>query len=77
MLIANSFLRPHLAYNIKREKMDKYKAVSTQMLDDYFKDVFRSFLLFFILIGPTMKQELFPKKEETETNETVGSDKYG
>lgn len=63
MTIANSFLRPHLKYRIEREKLHKDKAVSTQMLDSYVKDVVGSFFLFFVAIGPVIYYSYFKKKQ--------------
>lgn len=61
MTIANSFLRPHLRYIIERERINKNKAVSTALLDSYLKDVFGSFLLFFVAIGPVVYECYFKK----------------
>ena len=68
MTIANSFLRPHLKFRIEREKMKKDLALPTYMLDSYIKDVIGSFLLFFVVIGPVVYQEVTgsKKKESTE-----------
>ena len=46
--------------------MDKNKAITYQMIDDYLKDVFKSFLIFFIVIGPLVYQEYFKKEEHTK-----------
>ena len=54
VVIANSFVRPHLRHHLEKEKMIKDKAVSIAMLDTYVKDVVGSFLLFFVLIGPAI-----------------------
>jgi hypothetical protein len=62
MTIANSFLRPHLKYQIDREKMKKDQAVSPAMLDAYVKDVLGSFLLFFIAIGPVVYESVFKRR---------------
>ena len=62
MTIANSFLRPHLKYMIDRERISKDKAVTTQMLDAYVKDVVGSFFLFFIAIGPVVYDSYFKKR---------------
>ncbi len=82
MTIANSFLRPHLAYRIEKSRMKKDQAVPTQMLDHYVKDVIGSFLLFFVAIGPVIYQSYFqnkaileamPKREEAGL---IEDDKY-
>lgn len=49
-----------------REALDKNKAVSTQMLDSYLKDVVGSFLLFFIVIGPVTYQSWWNVKQIKE-----------
>ncbi len=64
MTIANSFLRPHLRYIIERERLHKDKAVTTMMLDSYLKDVFGSFLLFFVAIGPVLYESYFKRVED-------------
>ena len=61
MTIANSFLRPHLRYIIERERIHKDRAVSTNLLDSYLKDVFGSFLLFFVAIGPVVYECYFKR----------------
>ena len=84
MTIANSFLRPHLRYIIERERIHKDRAVSTSLLDSYLKDVFGSFLLFFVAIGPVVYECYFkrvpvedekkiPKKDELGV---IDEDKY-
>ncbi len=59
MTIANAFLRPHLKYRLERERLHKDRAVSTKMLDNYVKDVFGSFLLFWVAIGPIVYEAYF------------------
>ena len=61
MTISNAFLRPHLKYRLERERLDKDRAVSTKMLDNYVKDVFGSFLVFWLVIGPVVYQAYFKK----------------
>lgn len=41
--------------------MDKGKAVTTQMLDSYIKDIIGSFLLFFVAIGPVVYDQYIKK----------------
>lgn len=66
MTIANSFLRPHLKFRVQMSRMDKNKAVTTEMLDAYVKDVVGSFLLFFVAIGPVVYQSYFKVKQDLE-----------
>ena len=67
LVIASSFLRPHLKYKIEAAKRHKDQAVSTHELDSYLKDIVKSFAFFWLVIGPTiyktyyLKEELFPK----------------
>ena len=68
MTIANAFLRPHLKYRLERERLDKDRAVSTKMLDNYVKDVVGSFLLFWLAIGPVVYEAYF-KKDQNEREE--------
>ena len=70
MTIASSFLRPHLKWRIQREKLHKDKAVTTQMLDGYVKDVVGSFLLFWVAIGPIVYEAYF-KKEPSQAMEAA------
>lgn len=62
MTIANSFLRPHLHYQIEKEKIAKEKAIPVGLLDLYVKDVVGSFLLFWVAIGPVL-YHTYVKKE--------------
>ena len=73
--IANAFLRPHLRFMIEKEKLGKNLAISTELLDSYVKDVFSSFLVFFIVIGPTVYRE-YIKDEVKEIKEVALNDKY-
>lgn len=82
MTIANAFLRPHLKFKIQKENLEANKAIPTQMLDAYVKDVVGSFLMFFVVLGPVIYESYFkqkklddvlPKREELGT---VVDDKY-
>ena len=66
--IANSFLRPHLKYQLHKEKMSKNLAPSQENLDTYFIDVVGSFFLFFIVIGPIVYQSMVQKDGNEEKN---------
>jgi hypothetical protein len=68
MTIANAFLRPHMKYRIEKERLDPNKAVTTNMLDSYIKDVIGSFLLFFLAIGPVVYDQYFKKASTIEQN---------
>lgn len=46
------------------------------MLDNYLKDVARSFLLFFIVIGPVIYKDYFAKPKIEESKEDMEADKY-
>ena len=63
LVIATSFLRPHLKYRMEAEKRSKNLAVRTDELDAYLKDIFKSALFFFIVIGPVL-YKTYIKKEE-------------
>jgi hypothetical protein len=76
MTIANSFLRPHLRYIIERERIHKDRAVSTNLLDSYLKDVFGSFLLFFVAIGPVV-YECYFKRVSAEEKKIPQKDELG
>ena len=74
LLIATSFLRPHLKYRMEAASRHKDIAISTDSLDSYLIDVAKSFVLFFILIGPVvykthyLGEDLTPKSNEEEVN---------
>ena len=82
LVIATSFLRPHLKYRMDSEKRNKNLAVRTDELDAYLKDVFKSALFFFIVIGPVLykvyvkgEAELF-KQSESEGDELLNPENY-
>ena len=77
MTIANSFLRPHLRYRIERGLMHKDKAVTTGMLDSYLKDIFGSFLLFFVAIGPVVYECYFKKVNPEDEKQVPQKDILG
>lgn len=61
MTISNAFLRPHLKYQLEKERLDKNRAVSTTMLDNYIKDVVSSFFIFWLAIGPVVYESYFKR----------------
>lgn len=82
MTIANAFLRPHLKFKIQKDNLETNKAISTQMLDAYVKDVVGSFLMFFVVLGPVIYESYFKQKKLEDAlpkREEVGKvvdDKY-
>ena len=46
------------------------------MLDNYLKDVARSFLLFFIVIGPVIYKDYFAAAKKEEVKEDIEAAKY-
>ena len=75
MTIANSFLRPHLRFQIEQAKLTKDHATQTETLDSYIKDVVGSFLLFFVAIGPVVYYTHFKKDPSSLEGKKV-DDKY-
>ena len=75
MVIANSFLRPHLKFRVEQSKLTKDHAIQAEALDSYLKDVIGSFFLFFIAIGPVIYTTHF-KKAQLEKEEKELDDKY-
>eukprot|EP00347_Sterkiella_histriomuscorum_P020230 403338594 len=59
--MANSFVRPHLKLRMYLHNKNPNTALDTNFLDSYLKDVFGSFILFFLAIGPTVYQVHFKK----------------
>jgi len=82
MTIANAFLRPHLKFKIQKANLETNKAVPTQMLDAYVKDVVSSFFMFFVVIGPVLYESYFKQKQlddampKREELGKVSDDKY-
>jgi hypothetical protein len=66
MTISNAFLRPHLKYRMEKERLDKDRAVSTTMLDNYVKDVFGSFIVFWFVLGPVIYEAYFKKDPKVD-----------
>jgi hypothetical protein len=72
LVIATSFLRPHLKYRMDAEKRNKNLAIRTDELDGYLKDIFKSALFFFVIIGPVVYktyvkgEDILPKEESLE-----------
>ena len=52
--IATCFYVPHLKYHKEKQLRHKDAAIPVEALDAYMKDVFGSFFLFFLIIGPTL-----------------------
>jgi hypothetical protein len=82
LVIATSFLRPHLKYRMDAEKRNKNLAVRTDELDAYLKDIFKSALFFLIVIGPVLykvyvkgEKEFF-KQSESMDNELLDPENY-
>ena len=59
--IAVSFLSPHLKYWKNASQRDKQKALPVEALDAYMIDVTKSFLMFWIIIGPAIYQSYYRK----------------
>jgi hypothetical protein len=71
MTISNAFLRPHLKFRMERERLDKDRAVSTKMLDNYLKDTVGSFLIFWFVIGPVLYDAYIRKNDEQEKKDAA------
>ena len=71
--IATSFLSPHLKYHYERTHRNKDLAIPVESLDSYLKDIGKSFLFFWLIIGPTLyktyyKGENMYNKEELDAS---------
>ena len=64
--IATCFLSPHLKYARETSKRNVTKAIPVEHLDYYFKDIGKSFLLFLIIIGPTLYRTYYLKENILE-----------
>ena len=74
MVIANSFMRPHLRFRVYLANKNPNMALDSNMIGSYVKDVFGSTLLFFMVILPTLKSAYFPSKvieSEQEGDDSV------
>ena len=60
--IATCYLSPHLKYNRELKQRNPDKALPVESLDSYLKDIGKSFLFFWLIIGPTM-YTTYVKKE--------------
>lgn len=77
LLIATSFLRPHLKYRMDADARDKNLAISLDEVDSYLADVGKSFVLFWLLLGPAVYRTYWLKEDllkETPQDETKLSD---
>lgn len=75
MFLASSFLRPHLKYRQQQANRHKDLAISTDDLDRYMKDVFKS-ALFFVLASPWVfykvyweKTDIFDEEDDTQVED--------
>ena len=58
--IASCFVRPHWTfYKMKKKYYTRQHALDSHLLDCYLKDVFSSFFLFFVMIGPITYKAYF------------------
>ena len=60
--IAISFLTPHLKFAAEKRKRNPDKAIPVQHLDFYLKDIGKSFLFFWLIIGPTLYKTYYTKE---------------
>ena len=60
--IATSFLSPHIKYHYERKHRNKDLAIPVEALDSYFKDIGKSFLFFWLIIGPTLYKTYYKKE---------------
>ena len=67
--IATCFLTPHLKYHKEKAQRHHTLAIPVESLDNYFVDVGKSFLFFWLVIGPTLyktyvlKENLFDPQD--------------
>ena len=66
--IATCFLTPHLKYHTEKSKRSPDKAIPVQHLDYYLKDVGKSFLLFWLIIGPTLYKTYYSGEDMFDMN---------
>ena len=66
--IATCFLSPHLKYSEQNGKRNPDKAIPVECLDNYLKDIGKSFLLFWIILGPTMYRTYWLKENMFDLN---------
>jgi len=59
---------------MEAEKRNKNLAVRTDQLDAYLKDIFKSALFFFIVIGPVLYKTYIKKEEIIRQQESLDKD---
>lgn len=64
LLMATSFLRPHLKLKYELQIIGKDRAISIEMINSYLKDVISSFFIFFYLTGPWFYHRYILKSQE-------------
>ena len=63
-LMSVCFLHPHLKYSMEKERRDPTLAINVVKLDHYILDVFKSTLLFMLMIGPIAYKTYYLKEGE-------------
>ena len=69
--IATCFYLPHLTFAKKKAKLAKQQAIPLELLDSYLKDVGKSFLLFWLLLGPTLYKTYYTKENILDALDNV------
>ena len=60
--IATCFLSPHLKFSRENKERHPDLAMPVECLDNYFKDIGKSFILFWLIIGPTLYKTYYLKE---------------
>ena len=67
--IASCFFSPHLKFREQQRKIHANYAYDIKHLDNYFKDIAKSFLFFWLIIGPTLYITYYKKENILELAE--------
>mmetsp|Transcript_11504 Transcript_11504/g.14475 ORF Transcript_11504/g.14475 Transcript_11504/m.14475 type:complete len:189 (+) Transcript_11504:20-586(+) len=70
--IATCFLSPHLKYSRETRQRNQDKAIPVEALDSYIADVGKSFLFFWLIIGPTVYKTYWLGEDMLAMGQEVG-----
>ena len=75
--IATCFLSPHLKYRREVKQRNVDRALPVESLDKYFKDIGKSFVFFWLVIGPTLYTTYVKKQNMFEMERLDGMQGLG
>ena len=54
LAFVTGFYGPHLKFHTDRKRLGQDRAIPLEMVDEYVKEIGKSFIFFWIIIGPTL-----------------------